>query len=148
MQFGAIGDECVHDLFGEGFIVQQPNPGSLVIQFGNGEDAALSTVDAKDVHAIASSAAVEGAAGSSGVKPKAKAHKKRRSGLTYNPRTAEAPTSAIQKRVTKSEVAEIRKRKQREAKAVARGKPLKPARAGKNKSWDCALKQQAVDIFN
>lgn len=152
MQFGAIGQACKHDPFGEGFVVQQLNASSLVLQFGEGGDVTLSTVDAKDVQGITAATVIEGVAGSSSATAPAtpaQAHGKRRSGLTYKKRTAtNAPASGIQKRATKAQVMEAKKRKKREATAVAPGKPVKPGRQKQNKSWDPALKQQAVDMYH
>ena len=150
MQFGAIGQHCTHDIFGEGYILQQPNESSLVMQFGDGDDAALSTVDATNVQGIAAAAVVEGVTGSSSVMaPRYKTQGKRHSGLTRKKSSiVQAPTSAIQKRATKAEVLEVKKRKRREATAAARGKPLKQARERKNKKWDAALKLQAVNMYH
>ena len=148
MQFGAIGEPCTHDGLGSAFIVQQPSAGSLVLQFGEGNDATLSTVDAKDVQGIEGAAVVEGAASSSAAaSTSTKSKTKRRPGATRK-RSITPVAFAIQKRAMKAEVIELKKRKQREATAAAKGKPLKPAREKKNKSWDPALKKQAVDIYH
>ena len=144
MQFGAIGQACTHDRFGEGFIVQQPIANSLMLQFGAGDDATLSTVDSRDVQGIAAAAVVEEPAGSSS----GTASTKRRPGATRKRSAAPAPVSVIQKRSTKAQVVEAKKRKKREATAARKGKPLKPAREQKNKRWGPDLKKQAVDIYN
>ena len=65
MQFGTVGQAENHDRFGLGYIVQQPNPSSLMMQFGDGDNATLTTVDASNVQGTAASTVIEGAAGSS-----------------------------------------------------------------------------------
>ena len=145
MQFATLGDVVHHDMFGPAVVVQQPNASVLVLQYGNDTDSSMATVDAKQV---CGTKVVEASAGSSsGATEKAPLKRIRaKSGKRTAPK--QPVTSAIQKRVTKATADDVRKRKKREATAAARGKPLKPARESKNRSWADALKRQAVDLYN
>ena len=148
MQFCTIGQLCVHDRFGEGYIVQQPNPTSLLLQFGDGEEVTLTTVDAKDVQGTTAATVHEVVQGAAGSSHAAHTPLKRRAGLTRSRSIVQEPTSATHKRVSKADILVIQKRKKREATAARRGTPLKPARLQQNKQWDPALKQQAVGMYN
>ena len=161
-QFVTIGESVVlHDSIpSAGIIVQQPTPSSLVIQLGEGDDAALMTVDARLVQAEASSRrrisgqpdSTSGASGTgSGEASSSTAPKQRNRGPSGS---RAGPSQAVQvqpvafpKAVTKAVSEEAQKRRKREETAAARGRPLKAAREQKNRKWEDAYKQQAVTVY-
>ena len=159
-QFAKIGESAVlhNSISASAIIIQQPTPTSLVLQLGDGDDANIMTVDAKDVQVVSpvesacstpAGGTAQSGAGSSGQgsssadtgpKPKRK-------------RTQSGPSRAAQlqptqtKVVTKKVAEEARKRKRREETAEKRGRPLKAARTQMNRVWESAYKQQAVSLY-
>jgi transposase-like protein len=144
MSFGVIGTAVVHDQLGQGFLVGQASATLLMLQFGEGDDASIVTVDAREVQGTLAAETVPGAGSSrsSAPRPNRKKQGARATGSA-------ALESEIKKKriVTKAEAREIEKRKRREATAAKKGKPLKAAREKKNRNWSEELKAQAVQLY-
>ena len=143
--FAVIGDEVTHDVVGKAFIVAQPNPSSLVLQIGEGDDSTIASFASRQVQGL-----VHEQGQAIGREATSATRGKHQSGLKRNrSQELEGDGQFMPKQVvTKAEAEEARKRKKREATAAAKGKPLKIARAQKNRTWEAALKQQAVELFN
>ena len=149
-QFASIGDAVRHNSFATpAYIIQQPTPSSLALRLGDGDDATIMNVNAIDVQAVVQGITTK--ASSSGVqKPRSKdlGPRKKRGRCTAPSKEAQQQPSPLVVVVKKALAKETHKRRQREANAEARGRPLKAAREQKNRKWDQVYKSQAISLFN
>ena len=146
MTFGNIGTAVTHDQLGQGFLVGQANPTQLMLQFGEGDDGSVVTVEAREVQGTLAAEMVSEAGTS---KTSAGAPRPNRQKKGARATGSAALVSEIQKKrtVTKEVAREVEKRKRREATAAKKGKPLKAAREKKNRVWPAELKEQAVQLY-
>ena len=142
-QFAKLGEAVEHDGMGTLTVVQQLNATSLTCQSGEGSDGFLVTVEAAMVRAAVNASPSAHQAGSTSTSNAGKKYAFKSRGK----RAVRVLPSGTPQFVTKGTAAVIRKRKKREATAIARGKPIKPARVTKNFTWPTALKDQAVQLY-
>ena len=150
MTFGSLGCLVKHDVIGEAFLVARASETKLTLQVGDEGDGGLVTVEAREVQGTLAADVVTGVSSSSSAKTSAGVPRPNRKKIGPRATSSAALSSAIQKpsTVTKEVYRQIKRRKQREATAAAKGKPLKPARAEKNRTWEPELKAQAVTLYH
>ena len=148
-QFASIGDFVQHNSFSTpACIIQQPTPSSLVLQLGDGDDTTIMNVNAIDVQVSRQGITTEEASSSGVQKPSRGKVTRKKSGPRIRPsQAAQQQPSPLIVVVKKALAKEIQKRRHREATAEARGRPLKAARAQKNRKWDQVYKSQAISLF-
>ena len=141
-QFAKLGEAVEHDgMVGPLVLVQQPNATSLMLQSGEGDAGFLVTVAGSLVRAIGAAVnSGETRASGAGTRRAFKPRRKREA------RVQQAYSASIPL-ATKAAAEAVRGRRKREATALARGKPLKPARVVKNMRWAPALKDTAVALY-
>lgn len=141
---GDLGGAVIHDVLGEAFLVAQASPTQLMLQFGEGDSGSIVTVEASDVQATLASAEASGAGTS-----KTSAGAPRPNRKKQKPRCAPVGSEIQKRRIsTKAVAREVEKRKRREANAAAKGRPLKPAREKKNRTWAPDFRDQAVELYH
>jgi hypothetical protein len=120
----------------------------LVLQLGDGDDTTIINVNAIDVQVSRQGITTEEASSSGVQKPSRGKVTRKKSGPRIGPsQAAQQQPSPLIVVVKKALAKEIQKRRPREATAEARGRPLKAARAQKNRKWDQVYKRQAISLF-
>lgn len=147
MTLGDLSSRVTHDVLGEAFLVAQVSPSQLMLQIGEGEDGSVVTVEAREVQATLAAAVITEAGTSSSAKTSAGAPRpNRKKGTPRAPLSSEIGKTRIF--LSKAQAQEVVKRKRREATAAKKGRPLKDARAQKNRRWPQVLKDQAVELYH
>ena len=123
-----------HDGLGAGKLVGRPTPSTFMLEFGEGEDAYLVSVDLSRCQGSATNQqkAVPAAAGAGSSSDTNRDGKRRRRSGGGRKRKALSPdelASGLKLTSTKAELDVVRKRRKREESAIERGRPLKSLRA-------------------
>ena len=151
-QVAEIGGAVEHDGIGGAILLEQVDLDTLKLQAGEEGSEYAVTVESAKCFAVANfdpskssggSGAGSSGAGGSGAKPK----RRKTGGRKRKELTEQDSSRGLSQLSTKAEVDRVAKRVKREEAAEKRGKPLKPRRLKKNRSWPPALKEQAVAIY-
>ena len=156
-QVAMIGAAIEHDGIGLAVLVSQTSATHLDLQAGPEGNEYAVTIESVQCRAVdnlevvqqsVTSGAGAGSSGAGGSGAEEPPKKRRKSGGRKRKELTEEDVGrGLTSLSTQADVERIQKRRRHEEAAAARGKPLKPLRARKNRTWSAEIKEQAVAIY-